>query len=44
MDPLNFLQVDLIQKMRQSEAESEEVMTEVLLTISGIAAGLVNTG
>ncbi|MFC0560387.1 phosphoenolpyruvate carboxylase [Halalkalibacter alkalisediminis] len=44
VDPLNFLQVDLIQKMRQSEAESEEVMTEVLLTISGIAAGLVNTG
>ncbi|GAE37452.1 phosphoenolpyruvate carboxylase [Halalkalibacter akibai] len=44
VDPLNFLQVDLIQKMRSSQDESEEVLTEVLLTISGIAAGLVNTG
>ncbi|ARK30203.1 phosphoenolpyruvate carboxylase [Halalkalibacter krulwichiae] len=44
VDPLNFLQVDLIQKMRQSEERSDELLTEVLLTISGIAAGLVNTG
>ncbi|WP_100405836.1 phosphoenolpyruvate carboxylase [Bacillus solitudinis] len=44
VDPLNFLQVDLIQKMRQSEEQSEELLTEVLLTISGVAAGLVNTG
>ncbi|MDT8861944.1 phosphoenolpyruvate carboxylase [Alkalihalobacillus sp. MEB130] len=44
VDPLNFLQVDLIQKMRESEERSEELLTEVLLTISGVAAGLVNTG
>ncbi|MBU9714325.1 phosphoenolpyruvate carboxylase [Evansella tamaricis] len=44
VDPLNFLQVDLIQKMRESGEESEELLTEVLLTISGVAAGLVNTG
>jgi phosphoenolpyruvate carboxylase len=44
VDPLNFLQVDLIQKMRESEDPSEELLTEVLLTISGVAAGLVNTG
>ncbi|WP_088104545.1 phosphoenolpyruvate carboxylase [Halalkalibacter urbisdiaboli] len=44
VDPLNFLQVDLIQKMRNSEEKSEEILTEVLLTISGVAAGLVNTG
>ncbi len=44
VDPLNFLQVDLISKMRASEEQSEELLTEVLLTISGIAAGLVNTG
>ncbi|MDQ0254684.1 phosphoenolpyruvate carboxylase [Evansella vedderi] len=44
VDPLNFLQVDLIQKMRESEEQSEELLTEVLLTISGVAAGLVNTG
>ncbi|PYZ92719.1 phosphoenolpyruvate carboxylase [Salipaludibacillus keqinensis] len=45
VDPLNYLQVDLIQKMRQSnDKKSEELLTEVLLTISGVAAGLVNTG
>ncbi|TWI54690.1 phosphoenolpyruvate carboxylase [Halalkalibacter nanhaiisediminis] len=44
VDPLNFLQVDLISKMRASEEPSEELLTEVLLTISGVAAGLVNTG
>ncbi|KHF40142.1 phosphoenolpyruvate carboxylase [Halalkalibacter okhensis] len=44
VDPLNFLQVDLIQKMRESDEKSEELLTEVLLTISGVAAGLVNTG
>ncbi|MDV2682983.1 phosphoenolpyruvate carboxylase [Alkalihalophilus lindianensis] len=44
VDPLNFLQVDLISKMRSEEEPSDELMTEVLLTISGVAAGLVNTG
>ncbi|KGA96676.1 phosphoenolpyruvate carboxylase [Alkalihalobacillus alcalophilus ATCC 27647 = CGMCC 1.3604] len=44
VDPLNFLQVDLIQKMRSAEHVEDELMTEVLLTISGVAAGLVNTG
>lgn len=44
VDPLNFLQVDLIQKMRESEEKPEELLIEVLLTISGIAAGLRNTG
>ncbi|KMK75609.1 phosphoenolpyruvate carboxylase [Alkalihalobacillus pseudalcaliphilus] len=44
VDPLNFLQVDLIQKMRTTDEVDEELMTEVLLTISGVAAGLVNTG
>ncbi|MCT8139177.1 phosphoenolpyruvate carboxylase [Anaerobacillus sp. CMMVII] len=44
VDPLNFLQVNLIQNMRSTDEESEELLTEVLLTISGVAAGLVNTG
>ncbi len=45
VDPLNFLQVELIKQLRQSDdPETDELLTEVLLTISGIAAGLVNTG
>jgi len=44
VDPLNFLQVELIKQLRQQDEPSEELMTEVLLTISGISAGLRNTG
>ncbi|PMC34834.1 phosphoenolpyruvate carboxylase [Bacillus sp. UMB0899] len=44
VDPLNFLQVELIKQLRQQEEPNEELLTEVLLTISGIAAGLRNTG
>ncbi len=44
VDPLNFLQVYLIQKLRETDQPSEDLVTEVLLTINGVAAGLVNTG
>lgn len=46
VDPLNFLQVELIGRLR-SLGEGEEdpfLRKEVLLTINGIAAGLRNTG
>jgi len=44
VDPLNFLQVDLIKELRKQDGANEELLTEVLLTISGISAGLRNTG
>ncbi|CAM3966857.1 phosphoenolpyruvate carboxylase [Lederbergia lenta] len=44
VDPLNFLQVDLIRQLRETENPSDELVTQVLLTINGVAAGLVNTG
>nr|WP_077624305.1 phosphoenolpyruvate carboxylase [Sediminibacillus massiliensis] len=44
VDPLNVLQVNLIKELRQQEEPDEELLTEALLTISGIAAGLRNTG
>ncbi|MBD1383443.1 phosphoenolpyruvate carboxylase [Metabacillus arenae] len=44
VDPLSFLQVELISKLREDDEAGEEVLTEVLLTINGIAAGLRNTG
>ncbi|WP_408009836.1 phosphoenolpyruvate carboxylase [Pseudalkalibacillus sp. A8] len=44
VDPLNFLQVELIKELRENETEDVDTLTEVLLTISGIAAGLRNTG
>lgn len=44
VDPLNFMQVELIRELRSDENPSDELITEVLLTINGVAAGLVNTG
>ncbi|MGG1674499.1 phosphoenolpyruvate carboxylase [Neobacillus sp. NRS-1170] len=44
VDPLNFLQVELIKELRKQEEPNDELLTEVLLTISGISAGLRNTG
>jgi len=44
VDPLNFLQVHLIKELRKQDGANEELLTEVLLTISGISAGLRNTG
>ncbi|MCL1990618.1 MAG: phosphoenolpyruvate carboxylase [Defluviitaleaceae bacterium] len=48
VDPLNYLQVDLLEKLRVADELDEtlqkELLTQTLLTISGIAAGLRNTG
>jgi phosphoenolpyruvate carboxylase len=44
VDPLNFLQVELIKQLRKQDEPSEELIIDVLLTISGISAGLRNTG
>jgi phosphoenolpyruvate carboxylase len=44
VDPLNFLQVELIKELRKQDEPNDELLTEVLLTISGISAGLRNTG
>lgn len=44
VDPLNIMQVDLIKKLRDTTNPSVELEIDVLLTINGVAAGLVNTG
>ncbi len=44
VDPLNFLQVELIKELRKQDEPDDELLNEVLLTISGISAGLRNTG
>ncbi|QGG48591.1 phosphoenolpyruvate carboxylase [Heliorestis convoluta] len=42
--PLNFIQVELIKEMREHVEDDDDLFTDVLLTISGIAAGVGNTG
>ena len=47
MDPINYIQVNLLKQLRKKETESankKELTDVVLLTISCIAAGMRNTG
>ncbi|OWR26556.1 phosphoenolpyruvate carboxylase [Saccharibacillus sp. O23] len=48
VDPLSYLQVQLLTELRaqrdSGEEDDQELLREVLLTINGIAAGLRNTG
>jgi phosphoenolpyruvate carboxylase len=43
LDPLNHLQVEMIQRHRQGDTD-EKLKLSIHLTINGIAAGLRNTG
>jgi len=48
IDPLNFIQVSLLRRLRalpdQDSAEAEDLRNTIFLTINGIASGLKNTG
>jgi len=44
IDPLNYLQVEVIRRMRAGRSADERVHRAVHLTINGIAAGLRNSG
>ena len=47
VDPLNFIQIDLLRRYRALDPESEaaeQLLEAIFLTINGIAAGLKNTG
>jgi phosphoenolpyruvate carboxylase len=44
IDPLNFLQTELLARTRREVEPSEHVQLALMLTIAGVAAGMRNTG
>jgi phosphoenolpyruvate carboxylase len=45
VDPLSFVQVELMRRLRDADEQAEERLHRVSqLTINGIASGLRNTG
>ncbi|HVZ71241.1 MAG TPA: phosphoenolpyruvate carboxylase [Polyangia bacterium] len=44
IDPLNHLQVDLLQRLRAGRGDPAELRRAIHLTINGVAAGLRNSG
>ena len=48
LDPLNYIQVDMMRRLRRGahlgQREADEVRAVIELTINGISGGLKNTG
>ena len=44
VDPMSLLQVDLLQRWRDSDRSDEKVLEALLASVNGIASGLQNTG
>ncbi len=44
VDPLSFIQLVLLKRLRSGEEPHEEILTGVLESINGVASGLKNTG
>ncbi len=44
IDPLHFLQVEMLSRTRKSDHASEDIELALMLSIAGVAAGMRNTG
>lgn len=44
IDPLNFLQAELLARTRKDQGHTKDIELALMLTIAGVAAGMRNTG
>lgn len=44
LDPLSFIQAELLDRRRRTGSDDPELLRGILLTINGISHGLRNTG
>jgi phosphoenolpyruvate carboxylase len=44
VDPLSFIQLVMLKRLRSGDGPQDELLTGVLESINGVAAGLKNTG
>ncbi len=44
LDPLNYIQAELLDRRRRTRSDDPELLRDILLTINGISHGLRNTG
>ena len=44
VDPLNYIQVEMIRRLRAGDADTDGLRNVIDLTINGVSSGLKNTG
>jgi phosphoenolpyruvate carboxylase len=44
VDPINFIQVEILKELRQAKSPNQKLLDALLLTFNGVAAGMRNTG
>ena len=44
VDPMSLMQIDLLERWRESDRQDEDLFSALLASVNGIAQGLQNTG